>query len=74
MRAFRSPNGLVAFPVPAGSHLADVRFRGTPELRVAAQWSILMGGLFFAAVFAESLRLARRANPVPLRDTLAAGS
>jgi hypothetical protein len=74
VRAFRSPNGLVAFPVPAGSHLADVRFRGTPELRVAAKWSLLMGGLFFAAVFAESLRLARRANPVPARDTMAAGS
>jgi hypothetical protein len=46
VRAFRSPNGLVAFPVPAGSHLADVRFRGTPELRVAAKWSLLMGGFF----------------------------
>jgi len=66
VRAFRSPNGLVAFQVPAGSHLAEVRFRGTPELRVAAKWSLLMGGIFFAAVFAEGMRLARRANPVPV--------
>jgi hypothetical protein len=65
VRVFRSPNGLVAFQVPAGSHLADVRFRGTPELRVAAKWSLLMGGLFFAAVFSETVRLARRANSTP---------
>jgi len=58
--AFRSPNGLVAFQVPAGSHLADVRFRGTPQLRVAANWSLLMGGLFFAAVLVEGVRLSRR--------------
>ena len=65
VRAVRSPNGLVAFPVPAGSHLVEVRFRGTPELRIAAKWSLLMGGLFFVAVFAEARRLSRRPNPIP---------
>lgn len=66
VRYFRSPNGLVGFFIPAGTHIADVRFRGTPQLRVAANWSLFVGGVLFVALIGECVRLARRPNrPLP---------
>lgn len=55
----RSHNGLLEFRVPAGSHVADIRFRGTPQLRIAAWWSMLVGTVLLVLLAGECRRLAR---------------
>ena len=61
----RSINGLVEFQVPAGIHVVDIRFRGTPELRWAVRWSLLVVFLICVGVSYEVFRIAqtRPASP-----------
>lgn len=61
----RSINGLVEFQVPAGNHVVDIRFRGTPELRWAVRWSLLMVFLICVGVGFEVLRVAQTRPAYP---------
>ena len=61
----RSHNGLLEFQVPAGSHVADIRFRGTPQLRMAVYWSLCAGLILLVALGYEGVRLAQTPNHPP---------
>lgn len=63
---WRSNNGLLAFKMPAGSHVADIRFRGTPEFRIAVYWSLCAGLVVIVAFGCECVRWSQKQNhPVP---------
>ncbi|PTY05647.1 hypothetical protein DB347_14855 [Opitutaceae bacterium EW11] len=54
--------GLLSYDVPAGTHIAEIRLRGTPTLRFAAQWSMAVAAILLLLVIGEAARLARTPN------------
>lgn len=58
----RTRQGLLSYSVPAGTHIAEIRLRGTPALRFAAGWTGAVAVAVLLAAAAEIVRLARRPN------------